>query len=47
VIGSKVILRGFVRSYAEKEDAANAAWSAPGITDVENKLVIKLLEYAY
>jgi osmotically-inducible protein OsmY len=47
VEGSKVILRGFVRSYAEKEDAAHAAWAAPGITDVENKLVIKLLEYAY
>jgi osmotically-inducible protein OsmY len=47
VVGSKVILRGYVRSYAEKEDAENAAWAAPGVTSVENNLDIKLLEYAY
>jgi osmotically-inducible protein OsmY len=47
VVGSKVILRGYVRSYAEKEDAENAAWAAPGVTSVENNLEIKLLEYAY
>jgi len=38
--GSKVILRGTVRSYAEKKAAEDTAWSAPGVTDVENRIVI-------
>jgi osmotically-inducible protein OsmY len=42
VQGSKVILRGTVRSYAEKKAAEDAAWSAPGITEVENRIVISL-----
>ena len=47
VSGSKVTLRGKVRSFAEREDAENAVWSAPGITTVENKLVIEEPEYAF
>jgi len=42
--GSTVILRGKVRSFAEKSDAEKAAWAAPGVTDVENKLIIEISE---
>ncbi|KAF3890153.1 MULTISPECIES: BON domain-containing protein [Nostocales] len=40
VEGSKVILRGAVRSWAERQEAERAAWSAPGITSVENRIAI-------
>jgi osmotically-inducible protein OsmY len=47
VIGSKVILSGTVRSFAEKEDAQSAAWNAPGVTSVESKLEIETPVYAF
>lgn len=47
ISGSKVILRGNVRSFAEKEDAEMAAWSAPGVTSVVSELEIKLPESEY
>src|ERR1700676_59586 len=38
--GSKVILSGTVRSWAEREEAEMAAWAAPGVTQVENKIKV-------
>lgn len=40
VEGSKVILRGTVRSWAEREEAERVAWSAPGVTTVEDQIVV-------
>jgi osmotically-inducible protein OsmY len=47
VNGSKVTLRGTVRSLAEKEDAEVAAWNAPGVTSVDSRIEIEIPEYAY
>jgi osmotically-inducible protein OsmY len=44
VEGTRLTLKGTVRSFAEKEDAGQAAWSLPGILQVDNQLEIELAE---
>jgi osmotically-inducible protein OsmY len=39
--GHKVILRGTVQSWAERQEAERVAWSAPGLTEVENRITIR------
>jgi osmotically-inducible protein OsmY len=36
----KVILRGTVRSWAELDEAETAAWAAPGVSEVDNRLTV-------
>src|ERR1700686_3515710 len=38
--GDKVILRGSVRSWFEREEAERAAWRAPGVRSVDNRILI-------
>ena len=38
--GSEVILKGTVRSWAERKEAERAAWQAPGVTKVDNRIAI-------
>ena len=41
-LDGKVVLTGLVRSWAERRDAEKAAWSAPGVTQVDDRLAVSL-----
>jgi osmotically-inducible protein OsmY len=41
-VDGRVILRGTVRSWAERQDAERAAWSAPGVTAVDDQIAIRV-----
>jgi osmotically-inducible protein OsmY len=38
--GSEVILRGAVKSWAERQEAERAAWAAPGVTKVDDRITV-------
>ncbi len=38
--GGEVILNGTVRSWVEREEAERAAWAAPGVVRVEDRIVV-------
>jgi osmotically-inducible protein OsmY len=41
VQGSEIVLRGTVRSWAERHEAEKVAWSAPGVTSVKNYITVR------
>jgi osmotically-inducible protein OsmY len=45
--GSKVVLRGLVRNYTEREEAERIAWAASGVASVDNQLKVdRSLDFA-
>ena len=38
--GDKVTLRGAVKSWYEREEAQHAAWRAPGVRGVDNRIEV-------
>jgi len=42
IVGTKAILKGAVRAWAEKKEAERVAWSAPGITEVDNQISLEM-----
>jgi hypothetical protein len=46
-VGTKVILRRTVKSHAQRDDAEIAAYSSPGILQIDNRINIDTPEYSY
>ena len=40
-LGGEVTLRGEVRSWAERDQAQQSAWAAPGVSHVKNELIVR------
>lgn len=40
----RIVLRGTVKTWAEREEAELAAWAAPGVSQVQNELLINSYE---
>jgi osmotically-inducible protein OsmY len=40
--GGEVVLRGTVRAWAERQEAERAAWKAPGVVKVDNRITISV-----
>jgi osmotically-inducible protein OsmY len=38
--GGEVVLKGTVRTWAEREEAQRAAWAAPAVTNVDNRISV-------
>jgi osmotically-inducible protein OsmY len=38
--GDAVILKGTVKSWAERKEAEREAWAAPGVASVDNRITI-------
>lgn len=38
--GNQVVLRGSVRTWAERDQAEHAAWAAPGVANVQNRIEV-------
>ncbi len=41
VVGSEVTLTGMVHSWVERDEANQAAWSAPGVTSVFDNMTVR------
>ncbi|HEX5597335.1 MAG TPA: BON domain-containing protein [Micromonosporaceae bacterium] len=41
VRGDRIVLRGNVRSWIERQEAERVTWSAPGVLEVENQITVE------